>query len=329
MHRVGNLYSKICTESVLIAAFFEARRGKRNHRACYEFEKNLGGNIETLRQELISDTYCPRPCKKFHTMDGRKRRLIEAPAFRDLVVQHAVYNITFEIFERRYIDTSFACRKGLGVHKAADWMQNALRNAPSTSWVLHVDVRKFFYSIDRTVLKNALRRIIKCEKMLHILEQFAFRSDKTGIPIGNLMRQTFANFYLSALDHYCKRDLRILHYARYMDDSVMVCDSYTDGKRMLDGIRETMRGLGLEISHYTLQPAKRGVDFVGFKTWSNRRFVRPYVITQFRVDAKRKRLNTIISRLGHASKTASLAPLLIFLRNNHNDIFSRLPKSYR
>ena len=37
----------------------------------------------------------------------------------------------------------------------ADWLQEAIRRASRSAWVLHVDVRKFFYSIDRTHKKGS------------------------------------------------------------------------------------------------------------------------------------------------------------------------------
>lgn len=329
MKRAGNLYDGICSANTLLSAYQSASRHKRSHRACFEFSRNLGYNLAALQQELQSQTYQPRPCSRFMVNDGRKPRLIEAPAFRDLVVQHAVYAVTAPLFEARYISTNFACRVGLGTHKAADWLQSAMRRAPRTDWVLHVDVRKFFYSIDRDILQMLLARIIKCSPTLDLMMAFAHRSEATGVPIGNLMSQTFANLYLNSLDHYCKRALKVASYARYMDDSIMLAPSREAGMAWLGSIRQHLAVLGLEISHYSLHPIKRGANFVGFRTWSTARFVRPHVISGLRADARRGRIESVISRLGHAKRTCSLKPLLKHLEEKHHAIFVRLPKSYR
>jgi len=163
MKRHGNLFDQIATTEHLLAAYRRAREGKRGHRACFSFERALGANIEALRVELVSGTYKPMPCNRFWVTDGPKPRLIEAPAFRDLVVQHSVHAVVGPLFESRYIATSFACIKGRGTHKAADFIQAAIRRAPRDAWVLHVDVRKFFYSIDRSVLAALVRKTIKCQ----------------------------------------------------------------------------------------------------------------------------------------------------------------------
>ena len=328
MKRHGNLYAAMCTPAALLAAFVRASQGKKSHRAQFEFARNLGTNLHRLQTELESGSYRPMPCNSFWVTDGPKPRLIEAPAFRDLVVQHAAYAVLAPIFERRYIPSSFACRAGKGTHQAADWLQAAMRRAPRTSWVLHVDVRKFFYSIDRDVLQALLRKAIKCEPTLHLLSLFVHRDQPTGVPIGNLMSQTFANVYLNSLDHFCKRTLKVASYARYMDDSIMVAPDRATGAAWLQAIGAHLAMLGLEISHHSLQPIKRGANFVGFRTWARARFVRPHVISAMRTDARRGHLAGVVSRLGHARRTASLQPLLTHLKGHHDHLYRQLPKSF-
>jgi RNA-directed DNA polymerase len=223
MKRAGGLFERICTDDALVAAYHRASQRKHNHRSCHEFGRRLGSNIESLAEELLSGDYRPHPCNRFWIHEP-KPRLIEAPAFRDLVVQHAVHAAASPEFERRYIDTNFACRTGKGTHAAADWLHAALRRADDTAWVLHIDVRKFFYSIDRDVLTAQIARVIKCRRTLGLMAMFAWRPDATGVPIGNLLSQTFANVYLNALDHYAKRGpgagrLRPIHGRQHHDRS--------------------------------------------------------------------------------------------------------------
>jgi len=329
MKRTGNLYSQIHTSTALLAAWRAASRRKRGHRACFEFARQLGGNLDNLERELADGTYDPHPCNRFWVTDGPKPRLIEAPAFRDLVVQHATYAAISPVLERRYIDTSFACRPGKGTHRAADWLQSAMQRASRDAWVLHVDVRKFFYSIDREILCDLLARAIKCQRTLALLMQFARRDDAAGVPIGNLLSQTFANVYLNGLDHYCKRDLKLRDYARYMDDSIMIVPSRAAGKEMLMAIREHLASLHLEISHHALQPIRRGANYVGFRTWAGARFVRPRVIREFRRDARSGSLDRLISRLGHARRTCSHNPMIHHLSEYHHALYRQLPQSLR
>ena len=232
------------------------------------------------------------------------------------------------IFERRYIATSFACRTGLGTHAAADWLQAAMRRAPRTAWTLHVDVRKFFYSVDRTMLAAIVQRFIKCPATLRLLSLFAQRPEPVGIPIGNLMSQTFANLYLHTLDDFAKRTLKVADYGRYMDDAVMIAPSRTLGVHWLEAIRHHLSLLGLTISHHSLQPLRRGLNWVGYRTWARARFVRPHLISAIRADARAGRLHALVSRLGHARRTSSHRPLITHLTEHHHALVARLPQAH-
>jgi len=328
MKRAGQLYTLIANEASLLAAYKQACIGKRSHRAAFEFYKNLGGNIANLLAELRTGSYTPKPCNRFWVNERKKARLIEAPAFRDLVVQHAVYAAIAPVLERKYIDTSFACRIGKGTHKAADWAQQMMRFAPRTAWTLHVDVRKFFYSIDRQTLRALLARHIKCQRTLGLLALFSHRPESTGIPIGNLLSQTFANVYLNSLDQFCKRSLALKWYGRYMDDSVMLVSSRLHGLEVLTQINAHLVALGLSISHHSLQPIKRGINFVGYRTWASARFVRQSLVSAIRSDARHGRLAPLVSRLGCALRTCSHTPLVLYIQEHHHAIFDCLPKSH-
>lgn len=329
MKRTGNLFDRICDANTLMAAWLKARDGKRSHRATFCFERALGANLERIKQELQAGTYRPAPLNRFWVCEGRKPRLIEAPSFRDLVVQHAIYAVVQPLLEARYIDSSFACRVGKGTHRAANWLQAEMRKAPRNAWTLHVDVRRYFYSIDREILRSMLERVIKCRPTLDLMLMFAHRPEPVGVPIGNLLSQTFSNLYLNSLDQYCKRTLKIKSYARYVDDSVAIAPDRTTALAWLRGIQSHLALLGLEISHFSLQPVRRGLNWCGYRTWSRARFVRPHLISSIRRDARSGNVEAAISRLGHARATASLRPLLKHLQEHHHAFFDRLPQSVR
>jgi len=75
-----------------------------------------------------------------------KQRMIYAPAFRDTVVQHAIYRIIYSVFDKTFIDQSFACRKNMGTHKCSKKTQKYMRACGDNEYTLKLDIRKFFYS---------------------------------------------------------------------------------------------------------------------------------------------------------------------------------------
>lgn len=328
MKRIGYLYERAFTPQALLAAFHAAARHKHGKRACFNFEKRLAANLDALYRELQEGSYRPRPYYSFMVYEP-KPRLIFAPAFRDLVVQHAIYAVAGPIFERGFIDQSFACRVGYGTHKAADCAQGALQACPPGSYTLKLDIRKFFYRIDRAILRALIERRIKDARFVDLMMLFADHGEPIGIPIGNLLSQLYALIYLNPLDHFVKRVLGVKRYCRYVDDFVLF--GLTRQALLICKARivEFIAGLRLELSKSTLARVTRGVNFVGYRAWASKRFVRRHSLYTFRQSIKRGLMQSAVSVLGHARRTHSLQHLLRIAKEQHHALYRQLPKIYR
>ena len=302
--RHGNLFDSMFTLETLHAAYLTARKRKRNKKVVFEFERNLGANLQSLLIELMDGGYRPRPYTTFHVYEP-KQRLIYAPHFRDVVVQHAMYAVLYPIFDATFAHDSYGCRTGKGTHKAADRAQQYLRE--SEGFVLQMDIRKFFYRIDRELLEGLIERKIKDERVLGLLRMFACYPDSTGIPIGNLLSQLFALIYLNPLDHFIKRELKCARYVRYVDDFIvfgLASRSEADAlrQRIELFINERLR---LEFSRYSIHPVERGINFVGFRTWRKTRFVRKRSLNTFSRSLRRADVKSLNSVMGNALRTAT------------------------
>ncbi len=329
MKRIGFLFDQAFSREALYQAWLDASRGKMRKRACLEFSRHLASNLDALFDELHAGNYKPRPYIEFEVYEP-KRRTIYAPAFRDLVVQHAIYRLTYPIFNSTFIDHSFACRVGKGTHKAADYAQAALRKSPPGSWVLKLDIRKFFYRITRATLQRQIEAKIKDARFVRVMMLFTDYGAPLGIPIGNLLSQMYALVFLNPLDHFIKRVLKARHYCRYVDDFVIFGWSRQRCTDALASIKTFIATrLGLELSRYSLHPSTRGLNFVGFRTWRSTRFIRKHSLYTFKQAAKQGALQSVISTLGHARNTASLRHLLTTCKETHHDLFNRLPSCYR
>ena len=153
-----------------------------------------------------------------------KPRVIHAPSFRERVLHHALMNICEPRIERYLIDDTFACRRGKGTLVAIERAGTFVRER---AFVLKLDVRKYFESIDHELLRHRLGRLFKDRAVLALFERI-IRSHHAapgrGLPIGALTSQHFANLYLGVLDHHVKNDLRCRGYVRYMDDVLLFGD---------------------------------------------------------------------------------------------------------
>lgn len=330
MKRYGNLFDKAFSRENLHQAFIDARRGKRARRACFEFEKALGSNLEAIHNELHSGAY--RPSKYFQfVVHEPKCRVIHAPAFRDTVVQHAIYRVIYGIFDRSFITTSFACRVGYGTHKAARYVSEAMKRHDGNEYILKMDIRKFFYSINRGVLRRLVERKIKDKRLVNVMMMFADMGAPVGIPIGNLLSQIYALIYLNPLDHLVKRLVKIKHYVRYVDDFMLIGLSRPGCLSAREAIVCFLRErLGLELSKSTIQKVRKGVNFCGYRTWKSRIFVRKHSLHKFRKSVKKEHQESVVSLLGHAKRTNSLGYMLKMMKEGiRNGKNLQLPKGYR
>lgn len=329
MKRIGYLFEKAFTRENLYLAYLDASKGKHRKRGCFNFEKHLVENLDRLYSRIHGGSYKPRDYHMFMVYEP-KPRTIYAPCFADLVVQHAIYRIILPIFDKKFIDQSYACRLNKGTHKAADYCQTALQNIPRDSYCLKLDIRKFFYRIDRCILRTIIEKTIKDCRFVDIMMLFCEYGDRIGIPIGNLLSQLYALIYLNCLDHFIKRTLKIKKYCRYVDDFILFgisrqeCESY---KYTIE--RFLAATLNLELSKFTISKMTKGLNFVGYRTWASKRFIRKHSLFKYKRNANKQRLDSLISTMGHARNTHSLKHLISTLKENFNDLYLQIPKVYR
>lgn len=329
MKRVGNLFDIIFSKENLYAAYLDARTGKRSKAACMWFDVRVGAALAWLHQQLHAGTYQPRPYKRFYVYEPKKREIC-APWFGDIVVQHAIYRVVWPIFDRCFISTSFACRPGYGTHRASDYAQSALRQCDPERYTMKLDIRKFFYRIDRGILERLLARKIKDKRLLAVMMSFASMPEPVGIPIGNLLSQMYALIYMNQVDHFIKRQLKVRLYCRYVDDFILFnltreqCETH---KGEIEAFLQ--RELNLEFSRVTIQKVRRGVNFVGYRTWRTKRFIRKYSLFKYRRAVRKGKADSVISILGHARRTQSLPYMARLLAEQNPELSKALPVKVR
>ena len=330
MKRKGNLFNSVFSIQNLYHAFILARKGKRNKKECYTFERNIGYELKNLYNELHSGTYKTSGYYKFKIKEP-KERIIYAPKFRDCIVQHAVYRVIYPIFNKGFIDQNFACRVGKGTHKASEYAFNVMNNLPNDSIILKMDIRKYFYRINHDILYKLLTLKIKDIRLLNVMKMFIGYGEELGIPIGNLLSQLYASIYLNCLDHYIKRDLKQKYYCRYVDDFVVFgIKSVDEAKILLNNILDFIKtNLNLELSKYSITKLSNGINFVGYRTWKGRRLIRKrslYLVNKAIINNNRV---SLVSILSHAKNTFSLRRILNKVWSLNYALYSQIPKNYK
>ena len=292
----SGLFENIIQFDQLYSAYLSARKGKRKSWPCRHFEKNLEGELIQLQNDLIWGSYTTGPYKSFYVAEPKRRKITALTLFRDRVVQHAIFNQIEPLWESRFISDSYACRVGKGTHAGADKAQIMLKEClreHGKIYCLKADIRKYFASIDHETIKQLIRKRISDPRLLPVLENIIDSYHEEGrpgkgIPIGNLTSQLFANIYLDHFDQWVKCRKQVQRYVRYMDDFVVIHPdkNYLHALR-LDAERFLQDELQLETNGKTSvfpvsHQSGRGLDFLGYHLWPDRRRLRKASLKRFK-----------------------------------------------
>jgi retron-type reverse transcriptase len=335
MQRYGNLWSAITDFGNLLTTARQAQKGKRFRENVLAFNFRLEQELEQLQGELLSKTYCPGAYKTFEIKEP-KPRLISAAPYRDRVVHHALCNLIVPIFERTFIADSYANRVRFGTHRALRRFTGFLR---SSRYILQCDVKKYFPSIDHTILKAILRRKIKCPDTLWLIDTIIDHSNpqepvydyfpgdelatpferRRGLPIGNLTSQFFANVYLNGFDHFVKEQIKAAKYIRYVDDFAVFADDRVFLRDARAVMETYLAGLRLKIHSVKSQlfETKQGANFLGFRIFLDHIRVRTENLRRARRRFRSLQADYAARTIGQHEITRSLQSWLAHL--NHGD----------
>lgn len=280
-----NLFEQIVDiENIRLAYKKAVVGGNRYGSSHLVFKENLENNLFLIQTELKNETYKVGDYYQFKVYEP-KERLIHALPFKDRVVQHAIHNVINPIFEKTFYPCSYACRKNKGTHKGVKEVQSTIRRLSKKGEVfyLKMDFSKYFNSIFGTFLLKEISNKIKDLKVLKLLKLFI---NDVGIHIGNLLSQLFANIYGHIFDRFIKTKLKIKHYFRYMDDTVIL----SNDKLKLIYIQKVLKRFSsiymkLKFSKWFINSVEsKGLNFLGYRIREKYKLIRKDSV----VRAKRK-----------------------------------------
>lgn len=271
-----NLIDRITADANMLAAYRRTARGRRLTPGHLEFKEFSSLNLGRLAGQMRDGSYVQGEPRTFEIFDPKRREIAALP-FRDRVAQHALCAVIEPIFDATLLPRSYACRKGKGTHAGAVAVQAELRRLTRGGqllFVLKTDFSRYFASIERATLWRMIEAKISCRATLRLIEAMLPRTG-IGLPIGSLVSQILANVYAGALDRHLQQDLGERHWHRYMDDLVVFGPSAEHLRRLRAEIETFSRDrLGLRFSKWSIQPAGRGVNFLGYRIWPRHKLLR-------------------------------------------------------
>lgn len=308
--RISITLEDIFTEKNLYQAYLCARKSKRKRFKVFNFELNLCKNLIDLKNSILNQTYQPQSCHEFDLWckSGQKIRHITAPAFGDCVAQFCLYNALYPLIDKHLIDQNCGCRKNKGCLYAGNLVQKYIRHSPKNSHYLQTDISKYYYSIDKSILKKHLSKYIQDTRIINLILLWC-NKDK-GLNVGSVISQFLGAFFLNYIDHYIKRVLKIKHYIRYVDDMVFVGLSKDECYTLKDNIILMLATHKLKLSKWKIQPITKGINFVGYRTKAECRILRKRVLKTFNKNLKTNNCTSLESILALAQRTSTYSFLI-------------------
>lgn len=255
----------------LCAAFHRTRKDGApgvDGQTWNEYAKNLEGNLQSLLDRAKSGTYRAPPVRRVYIPKAgstTETRPIGIPILEDKVLQRAVVMLLEPIYEQDFDAGSYGFRPGRSAHQALEELWQRTRDMGG-GWILEVDIRKFFDTLDHAHLREflqfrvrdgVLKRLIGKWLKAGVLEDGSVSYPDAGSPQGGVISPLLANIFLHyVLDMWFRRDVQPrlkgpAHLIRYADDFVIVFAREDDARRAMEVLPKRFGKYGL-----TLHPDK-------------------------------------------------------------------------
>jgi group II intron reverse transcriptase/maturase len=249
----------------LLLAYYQTRKDGAvgvDGQTAEDYEANLMDNLRDLLNRAKSGTYVAPPVRRVHIPKAGspgETRPLGIPTFEDKLLQRAVLMVLEPVYETDFLDVSHGFRPGRGAHGALDSLWKQAMNL-GCCWVVDVDLRKFFDTIDHGHLREFLKRRVRDGVILRligkwlkagVLEGGVLTNPDQGTPQGGVISPLLANIVLHyVLDEWFARDVRPrlkgeAFLIRYADDFVIGVAREDDARRIMEVLPKRMSKYGL------------------------------------------------------------------------------------
>ena len=267
----------------------------RNKEKIYKFDRYKMMNIEKVTNTLKDINYSGGYYNIFLIKDP-KYRIIMSLNIHDKIINHYITKyFLYPFLENKLINRNVATRKGMGRDYAIKLIKKDIESMKKykTFYILKLDMKKYFYSIDHNRLKEMLKedlndayiynyiaKIIDSTNKSYINRNIAkikerynnndlqyYLRDK-GLPIGNYSSQFLSIYYLYKIDYKIVHTYHIKHYVRYMDDLILIHEDKNYLKEILNNLEEELNNvykLELNKKKTILSNSREGFTFCGYR----------------------------------------------------------------
>lgn len=331
MKTYKHLMEKIASEENIKAAIMNASKKKRNRKDVKEVLQDIDTHTEKIQKILLSGTYeahIDTPCV-INEGTHHKVRRIRKPHFKyDQIIHHCIIQVLQPIFSKPMYEYSCGSIPKRGAHygkkRIEKWLRNDVKN---TKYVFKMDIKHFYESVDKEILKQMLERKIRDRQAMELINK-VIDSCERGLPLGNYTSQWFANFMLTPLDHYIKEQLHAKYYMRYMDDMVIFGRNKKELHKIHKEIEKYLKEkLKLKIKEnwqifrFEYKGRGRPLDFMGWQFYRDKTILRKSIFIRIMRKARKVGKHTtikgaqgMISYMGYIKHTDTYGSYAQYIR---------------
>lgn len=221
-----------------------------------DFETDLKGNLYKIWNRLSSGSYFPPPVRRVDIPKSNgKLRPLGIPTVSDRIAQMVIKNRLEPLVEPHFHNDSYGYRPG---KSALDAIAKARQRCWRDDWVLDMDIRGFFDSLDHKLVMKAVSKYTQCKWDLLYIERWlkadvVLPSGKTlqrmrGTPQGGVISPLLSNIFLHLVfDNWMQKEFPCIHFERYADDILVHCRSEPQLKFIERKIRTRFAQCKLEL----------------------------------------------------------------------------------
>ena len=221
-----------------------------------DFEKDLKGNLYKVWNRMSSGSYLPPPVRLVEIPKGNgETRPLGIPTVGDRIAQTVVKMVLEPLVEPHFHEDSFGYRPG---KSALDAVGTARKRCWRSDWVIDLDIKAFFESLDHDLVLRAVHHhtnnpwvrlyIARWLKAPMSMPDGTLVERVKGTPQGGVVSPLLANLFMHyAFDAWMKREFPPVRFERYADDAVVHCVSEAHAKFVLEAIRARLKQCHLEL----------------------------------------------------------------------------------
>ena len=284
-----------------------------------KYDMNLEDNLENLLSRMKKFSYKPLPVRRTYIEKANgKLRALGIPSYEDKLVQGVMADILNEIYECKFLDSSYGFRSNRNCHQAIrEINQRIMINR--VNYILDCDIKGFFDNVDHKWLMKFLEHDIKDKAFLRYVNRFLisgymedmkyYETDK-GVPQGGLISPVLANVYLHyVLDLYFERYIKPnlkgeAYLVRYADDFLIMFQYENEAKQVYELLIKRLAKFGLEMEQDKTRilpfgrykGTKETFDFLGFRHYNGTTRTGKYTVGHKMSKKKRKLKHQAITK---------------------------------